>query len=283
MMPLWLQHYVFSTITTAVVHVTVRPSNHRLSRGSSIRGLAVMSNELYVSRYQSIVIEVYDVATLNHRRNLSIPGLDCVIDLASCPQCDVVYISHSCYEEIYAVDKLGVVIFNRSAMGWPNGLSVNSQFNVIVTLYNLRMLREFTPRGELIRNISLQSNIMYAWHAIQLDNDRYAVVHGSDDSLNRVCIVNRNGTLIESYGRDLGSGVGQLNNPHRMLIFDGSMIVADRYNKRLLLFNVSPLQYTRELYSEGLRPSRIAISEDGTRLFVSYYSNHLKTFDVMWN
>jgi hypothetical protein len=125
------------------------------------------------------VIEVYDVATLNHRRNVSIPGLRCVIDLASCPQCDVVYISDVyCNDKIYAVDKHGVVVFNWSAMGWPHGLSVNSQFNVIVTFPYLQMLREFSPRGELIRNITLQSDIRYPWHAIQLDYDRYAVVHG---------------------------------------------------------------------------------------------------------
>jgi hypothetical protein len=245
-----------------------------------------MNNELYVGRCSQSVIEVYDVATFNHRRNVSIPGLCCVADLATCPQNDVVYVIDACDDELYAINKHGVVVFNRNRMDGPYGLSVNSQCNVIVTYTILQMLREFTPRGELIREITLQSDMKYPWQAIQLDNDRYAVVHGRHDiSFHRVCIVNRNGTLIESYGGDQGSGVGQLNEPRRMLIFGGSMIVAEYGNKRLQLFNVSPLQHTREListYSEDLLPFRMAISEDGTRLFVSYGPT-TKTFEVTWS
>jgi hypothetical protein len=257
-----------------VVHVTVHSvESLTLSRGKNIKGLAVMNNELYIGREDQLVIEVYDIATLNHRRNVSIPGLRCVIDLASCPQCDVVYISDKCNDKIYAVDKHGVVVFNFYSMGMPDGLSVNSQFNVIVTFPSIPMLREFTPRGELIRTITLQSDIIGPWHAIQLDYDRYSVVHGYRNSLHRVCIVNRNGTLIESYGGDQGSGVRQLNRPGRMLVFGGSIIVTDDGNKRMRLFSVSPLQYKRELFSvdsAGEHTYRIAISEDGTRLFVSY-------------
>jgi hypothetical protein len=200
------------------------------------------------------VIEVYDVATLNHRRNVSIPGLRCVIDLASCPQCDVVYISDDVIQDIR-----GRQTWSRRIQLVCYGLATRfiSEFTVQCHRHipNLQMLREFTPRGELIRNITLQSDIIirgmpFSWTTI--GTLLYTV---TDDSLHRVCIVNRNGTLIESYGGDRGSGVGQLNTPYRMLIFGGSMIVADRDNKRLLLFSVSPLQYTREListYSEGL-------------------------------
>jgi hypothetical protein len=137
-----------------------------------------------------------------------------------------------------------------------------------------QQLQVFTRRGEFVRNVNLQSDIKDVWQAIQLDDDRYVVVHGGgSEDLHRVCIVNGNGTIIQSYGGNRGSGIGQLNGPYRMLIFGGSLIVADYWNYRVLLFNVSPLTYVRELISTRdtqLQPYRLAISDDGTRLFVSY-------------
>jgi hypothetical protein len=39
-------------------------------------------------------------------------------------------------------------------------------------------LQVFTRRGEFVRNVNLQSDIKDVWQAIQLDDDRYVVVHG---------------------------------------------------------------------------------------------------------
>jgi hypothetical protein len=91
--------------------VTVHRDEARtLSKDSYITGLAVMNNELYIGFWQRSEIEVYDVATLSPRRNLSIPRLGCAADLASCSQCDVVYISDECISKIFAINELGVVI-----------------------------------------------------------------------------------------------------------------------------------------------------------------------------
>jgi hypothetical protein len=264
--------------------VTVHRDVARTLSGGDIGGLAVTNNELYVGRVTQSVIEVYDVATLSFRRNLSIPGLRCVYDMTSCPQCDVVYISDNCAKKIIAINEHGVVAFNWSVVGTPWGLSVNSQLNVVVAIGDQRP-QEFTRRGEFFRNVSLQSDIKSVHQAIQLDDDRYVVVHGSAFSVgpHRVCIVNGNGTIIQSYGGNPGSGIGQLNGPYQMLRFAGSLIVADVHNYRVLLFNVSPLTYVRELISRdtSARPYQLAISEDGTRLFVSY-GQQLGTFNVTW-
>jgi hypothetical protein len=251
-----------------------------LSGGNRIHGLAIMSNELYVGRESQSVIEVYDVKTLNYQRNLSIPELSCVYDMTSCPQCDVVYISESCKSKIIAINEHGVMIFNRSVVGTLWGLSVNSQLNVIVG----DQLQVFTRRGEFLRNINLQSDIKRPHQAIQLNDNRYVVVHGSmfTEGFCRVSIVDSNGTLIQSYGGYPGSGTGKLNALRRMLILGRSLIVVDFGNSRVLLFNMSPLTYVRELISSHTLPHRLAISDDGTRLFVSYYGQQLRTFNVMW-
>jgi hypothetical protein len=254
-----------------------------------IQGLAVMNNELYVGRDYQSVIDVYDVATLSFRRNLSIPGLHCAYDVASCPQCDVVYISDYCADKIIVINEHGDNVFNWSVAGHPEGLSVNSQLNVVVVVIEYERLQVFTRRGEFVRNVSLQSDIVFVWQGIQLDDDRYVVTHGAgSEALHRVCIVNGNGRIIQSYGGNKGSGIGQLDRPVRMLIFGGSLIVADCNNCRVLLFNASPFKYVRELISTRwpnsceLLPTELAISDDGTGLLVSHYGGELRTFNMTW-
>jgi hypothetical protein len=264
--------------------ITVQRGVERtLSGGIHIEGLAVMNNELYVGRQS--VISVYDVATLSFRRNLSIPGLSCIEDMTSCPQCDVVYTSDWCANKIFAISEHGVVVFNWSVVGQPMGLSVNSQLNVVVAIRGQRP-QLFTRRGEFVRNVNLQSDIIWMWQGIQLDDDRYVVIHGAGfASLHQVCIVSGNGIIIQSFGGNQGSGIGQLDWPTRLLLFGESLIVADRDNDRVLLFNVSPLKYVRELISTRdthSQPDLLAMSEDGTRLFVSYGRREFRMFHMTW-
>jgi hypothetical protein len=105
-----------------------------------------------------------------------------------------------------------------------------------------------------------------------MDDDRYVATHGEFGTrYRRVYIVNGNGAIIQSYGGNPGSGIGQLNGPLRMLIFGGPLLVLDYVNYRVLLFNVSPLTYVRELIATRdtqSRPRGLAISDDGSRLIV---------------
>jgi hypothetical protein len=264
-----------------------RDISRTLSGGNNIQGLAIMNNELYVGRDYQSVIEVYDVTTINRRRNLSISGLRSVADMTSCRQCDAVYISDWRAKKIIIINSHGVVVSSWSVVGIPRSLSVNPQLNVAIVVVVSGPLQVYTQQGEFVRNISLQSDIEEVQQALQLDVDRYVVVHSSilDESLHGVCIVNSSGTIIQSYGGNQGSGIGQLNGPHRMLIFGGSLILADYENFRVLLFNVSSLTYERELISTHdtrLLPNRFAISDDGTQLFVSYYQQEIRTFNVLW-
>jgi DNA-binding beta-propeller fold protein YncE len=262
-----------------------RDDARTLSGDICIRALAIMGDELYVGRLHQSVIEVYDVATLDFRRNLSIPGLRCVIGMASCPQCNVVYVSDQCDNKIFVFDESGVRL-NWSVAESPRGLSVNSRLNLIVTFHNSSVLRIFTRDGELLRNVTLQPDITYPWHAIQLDGDRYAVVHGYfPANLHRVCIVDGHGTVVNSYGGKRGTNNGQLDRPYRVLMFGGSLIVTDFYNFRLRLFSVSPFAFVTDLMStrsDRLWPRRLALSEDGTQLFVSYQCDRLRTFNLTW-
>ena len=262
--------------------------NQTLAEGPPIWGILAFKDQLYVGRSGGH-IEIYSIPTLSFQRSLTIPGLGCIDDMTSCPGCDVLFISDHCNNLTHVIDGRGLAV-SWKVDDTPSGLSVNSHLNVLITFTGVRKLREFTPSGQLVREISLQSDMTYPKHAIQLDNQRYAVVHGKTNStgLHRVCIVNSIGTIIQSYGGNKGSGLGQLHSPLRLAVFGGSIIVSDYNNKRLLLFNSSTLTFIREIMSSDRWPIQMSIDENGNRLYLAentfgYTNGRMKVIDLVWN
>lgn len=259
-----------------------RNENFTLTSDCIAFGLAILKNKLYVGCFSGTV-KIYDISTLDHLSNLSIPGLGHVRDMTSCPQRDVVYIADSYNDMIHVIDERDR--HSRwDARGFsPNSLSVNSQLNVVVVVFpESRKLREFTSRGQFVREITLQSEIKHPNHAIQLDEDRYVVADGCCIELH-MYIVNGNGTIIKSF-KENATAHALKRKSLRMLVIGESLIVSDSLNNRVQLFDVSSLTYVRELISarsedEELR--RLAVSDDGTLLFVSYDS-HIRAFDITW-
>jgi hypothetical protein len=236
---------------------------------------------MYVSCFDGPVT-VYDLSSLSHLSNLSIPDLGCVQDMTTCPQCDVVYILDRCNRMIHVVDEDGFRI-QWTVGDWPAALSVNSQLNVVVTFARLNKLRVFNSSGQLANEITLEPDILVPDHAIQLDNDHYAVVAACGMNLFRVSIVNGSGTIVESYEENLKHNL-KTCLMFRMLLIGESLIVLDYFNYRLVLFKVSPLIYVRELVStrsENLQPWRMTANENGTRLVVSFFSL-IRVFDIVW-
>jgi len=267
--------------------------SHTLAEGGSISGIALFKDQLYISRGHSDIIEVYHLSTLSFQRNLHVAGLGCVNAMTSCPDCNVLFIADICNNLIHVVDEHGLAV-NWKVDDEPRRLSVNSELNVLVTFYEPSKLREFTPSGQLVREITLQSDINYPRQAIQLDNNRYAVTQGyhKHAGLHRVCIVNSIGTLMQSYGGDIGSGDGHLNTPGCMALSGGSLIVSDFQNQRLLVLNSSSLTTARTMmyFNDEKKSIRMTLSEDGSRLYsahnlwnVDKFTNgHVKVIDISW-
>jgi hypothetical protein len=259
--------------------------NRTVANGTRVWGLAVHGNKLYVGRYPQKEFEIYDTNAFNLDRHLSVIGDGgCINDMATCPNCDFVFAVDMFRRMIHVIDVNGAR--NQwNVPDWPEGISVNSQLNVIVTFSETKKLREFTPNGSLVREIILQSDTNYPWHAIQLDNNRYVVVHGrpKDPGFHRVCIVNVNGQIVHSYGRNRGSGDGQLNTPWRMALFGDSLVVSNYYNDRLLVFEASTLNLQNKI--DLPHAYTMSLSADGTRLYTSIDEgggSHIKVFDVKW-
>ena len=66
--------------------------------------------------------------------------------------------------------------------------------------------------------MSLDSSMEEPLHSVQLSSDRLVVSHGIAGSLNRVCIADIRGSIIQCYGGAAGSSVGQLNYPRQPAI-----------------------------------------------------------------
>lgn len=260
-----------------------RKTNRTLYSTNYIDGIAILKDKLYLGNgYKPM--QVYDSLTLRLLHNLSIPGHRCVSDMTSCPKCHVLYVADECSRMVHVIDDSGLR-HQWNLSDAPVSVSVNSHLNVVITFADVRKLREFTPTGQLLREITLQSDVIHPTHAVQLDDNQYAVVHGwLSDNLHRVCIVSSNGTVTKSYGDSPGPCTGELDVPRRMLVVDDSMILADEGSSRLLLFDVSSLTFIRELIQRH-RPAwphwNMALSEDSSELFVSFHKE-IRVFSIAW-
>jgi hypothetical protein len=156
----------------------------------------------------------------------------------------------------------------------PDGLSVNADCNVIVTSYKANTIRVFTSEGTQVKVINLQrSDIVHPAHTIQLTSNKYVVCHGTviggvSDPVHRVCVVDDDGKVLQSFGGSKGSGENQLNGPDRLAVVNGFIFVVDFNNHRVIMLSPT-LRYIRTVVS-GLSgwPDRMCFDEQSSRLYV---------------
>ena len=235
---------------------------------NSINGLTILNDELFVFYAYKPTISVYNKDTFILQRTLSVPGLGGVaVDMVSCRRHQCVYISDSVNNVVHRVDNVNQIA-QWPVHDTPSGLSINSASNVLVTCDEVGKVKEFTTYGKLMREIALQSDITHPWQAIQLTNGQFVVCHGErNDHFNRVCIVNSDGNVLQSYGGAPGSGDGQLNGPYELIV-NGFIFVTDVNNARVLMLSPS-LKFVRQILAGPRKPLRMCFDEATGRLFVA--------------
>ena len=251
----------------------------KIERSDVVCGLTSLNYQLYVGYDECNEIDVFD-ETFNKLSSIKIPELGDVNDMTSCSRYQCIYIADSGEEVIHRVDNKNKIT-RWSVDDRPEGLSVNSSHNLLVTCHDAGKVKEFTTDGQLLREIKLQQDIVYPRHTIQLTTDQFVVCHGwSNEPLNRVCIVNDAGKVLQSYGGKPESGNGQLNWPVRLAVMNGFIFVADRDNKRVLTLN-SELTFIREILSNlSYYPWRIFIEEQTGRMFVSDWGQQIEVYSI---
>lgn len=251
-----------------------------------VRGLATLDNRLYVGFADECgEIHVFDMKKNNFKRmpSVTIERLGVVSDMTSCSYSQCIYIADYGNKLIHKLDR------NGSTIRWPvydqlDGVSVNPSFNVLVTCDYLSKLKEFTPGGQLVREILLNEDIVRPLHAIQLTSDEFVVCHGGL-SLSRVCAVNGAGESSKESGDSGGVKLGadvreRFTTPLRLVETSGFVFVVDFDRYRVVLLN-SNLMFMKEVVS-GLsyRPRRFCIDEMSGHIIVSGSGDHIYVYSV---
>lgn len=258
-----------------------------------ISGLAIIDKELFIASRKSLEVEVYDSTTFKYSRGWALVGLVDAEDLASCIRNKSLYFSdrktkEGDTKEIIRVDPNGNMMSKWETGKSSGRLSVTDEGNVILTVVSENTIYEYLQDGQLIRTLALKSSgITNPLHALKLKSGHYLVSHGmGDDPIHRVCIIDVDGEVIKSFGKKKGSAIGQMQGPICLAVdAEGSIIVADCNNSRLLLLN-SVLEYRKILDSEESLfqfPVRICLNQSNGRMFVAdlQSANHrLTVFDL---
>ena len=118
---------------------------------------------------------------------------------------------------------------------------------------------------------------MWAQHAVETTRKTYIVCHvnrSTEDTSSHphsVTEVDVNGRVIRTFNDDIDSI--QFNEPYYLVLDNDHVIVADRYNERILLLK-SDLQLNRILINalHGKQPMRMCLTSSRL-LIVSYYNS----------
>jgi len=249
-----------------------------LKRGKSIKGIALLNNELFIVSHSESEVEVYDSTTFEFRRRWQLNELSNAEDAVSCVRNRCLYISDSRENQkmILRVDSEGKLITKWLTNSEIGRLSVTDESTVVLVVHDSSTLKEFSPDGTLIQELDLKlCGVIHPMHAIKLANGHFVVTQGYlGDPIHRLCEVDTDRKVIKAFGSEKGSGNRQLTNPTYLAIDrEGSIMVADAGNGRVVLLG-SNFEFKREIASknDGIQiPARIRLDELNGRLHVGEY------------
>jgi len=246
---------------------------HTLSEGPAVCGVTLLAGEIYLLRNKGRdEVEVYDVVTYRLQRCLTVPNARGFYDMTSCEHNRCVYIGDLIAECVHRLDVQGAVT-RWTVNDEPEGLSVNAAHNVIVTCYVVRKIKEYSSRGDLLRELVLPSDVINPRHAIQTRSGQFIVCHGArDDPVHRVCMMSDDGRhIVHSHGGQPGSDTGQYHVPFHLAVDDNEFVfVADASNRRVTLLSPT-LEYVRQVVSRDQlkwRPCRLCLDTARRVLYV---------------
>jgi len=206
-----------------------------------VNGVSVLGSQLFVARSYVKSLDVYNTISFTLTRKLKIPGSKYLESIVACQHNNCLYISDTRQKILYRrrFDRTENVRSNWSINERCGGLSVTRSYSVLVTLVDVRRVQEYTTDGSLMRDIRLENSIEDPLHCIQLSSDRFVVSHGNmSTDQSRVCIIDTNGHIVQSYGEHRGSGIGQMRKPSNTVVDKhGHVMVVDEYNNRVELLS----------------------------------------------
>ena len=243
--------------------------------GEPLYNVTSLDNEIYVLRWKETEqIEVFDAGSYELVRCMTVPDLEGFADMTSCDHSRCLYVSDYINDCVHRVEVKDGTVTQWPVSDGPCGLSVSeTAHSVLVTCHDVCAIKEFTSRGDPVRTITLTDDVTNPWHAIQLASSEFVVCHGGlEDPLHRVCRLDSDGCVVQSFGGPPGcTDPRQLNVPWHLAVDEREFVfVADHDNRRVVL--LSPrLDYLREVVArDRLRwdPHRLCVDAVRRRLYV---------------
>jgi len=213
---------------------------HVIPGGGGVRGVTSLGDMFVVHRDQwSQQVEVYDAVTFTLQRRLSVPGLGTSYGLAACASNKCLYASDYHGDYVHRVELTGSNAVTKWSVGrGPYGLTVNSAKNVVVVIEYERKLQEFTTHGALLQTIQLQPYIKYPCQVTELTSGQLVISH--QGTRHRVCLLDVQGAVVQSYGGARVSYLTKMNGPEGLAVDEHeNILVADVLNNRLLVLDRS--------------------------------------------
>jgi len=242
--------------------------------GAGVSAVTSLGDDVFVVRFNSQQVEVYDADTFTLHRHIAVDRLCQSHGLVACPNNNCLYSSDWNINSIHRVELSGSNAVKKwSVVGRPAGLSVNIAHNLVVACQGANKLQEYTTHGSLVREIRLQSCVTWPWHAIQLSTGDYVVSQWTSPGV--VSVVGVDGQVIHSYGQSQTSDVGQMEYPTGLAVTkNDDILVADRGNDRILSINRSTgcVQELALSVDGGIQgPCGLRLDESRGRLYVGEF------------
>ena len=180
--------------------------------GGNVSAVTLLDDDVFVVRYNSQQVEVYDAVTCALQHHITVQGLRFYTSgMTACARNKCLYLSNWNNNSVHRVELSGSnAVKTWSVARWPRGLSVNIAHNLVVTCGGANKLQEYTTHGSLVREICLQAGVTNPWHAIQLSSGDYVVSQCTSPGV--VGVVGVDGQVVHSYGQSQTSNVGQMKN-----------------------------------------------------------------------
>jgi len=266
------------------------PDIHTMVGHGFVLGIAVVGSELFVVRDRpSVGVDAYESTSFTLKRNVAIPNSKRLWAITACTRHKCLYISDFELKMIYRCSLSNNMTSNNwsvSLTGTCTGLSVTRSYNLLASLWDTKRIQEYTMDGCLIREISLDNTIDRPQHCIELPGGGFVVSHGDiTTQRHRVCYVDERGNVIQSYGGDKGSEVGQLNAPcHMAVTSNNHVLVADCFNSRVELLSptLSHIGYIPIPALNLYGPYTVNLDEINRRLYVGEWAGG-RVFSINMN
>ena len=270
-------------ITVCITVLTVVQSSattlmHVIKGSGTVYAVTSLGDDVFVMRFKSQQVEVYNAVTFTLRREIKVPGLGSdACGIAACARNECLYVSSYDRDNsnVHRITLSGKTVVNHWFVGsYAAGLSVNRVHHLVVACKGTDKIKEYTTNGTLVREISLQSGVKSPWHAVQLSTGNYVLSQCKLPGV--VSVVGIEGQLIRSYGESQTSDVGEMVHPKSLAVTkNDNVLAADESNNRILSINTSTgCVQELALSVDGAirRPYGLCLDESRSRLYVGEFN-----------